>query len=160
MGNLSYGSWVAEWTSRLAELSDRAEVPAEAMLISTPLKPATWLMLLQEHPNKLLVNFFMSGISEGFWIGFIGPHNSLKSARMNLAGALQHPNVVEEYLATELSQHRVAGPFDKADVPKAHISRFGVIPKGHQPDKWRLIVNLSHPAELSVNDGIPKHLCS
>ena len=79
---------------------------------------------------------------------------------MNLAGALQHPNVVEEYLATELSQHRVAGPFDKADVPKAHISRFGVIPKGHQPNKWRLIVDLSHPAELSVNDRIPKHLCS
>ena len=30
--NLSYGSWVEEWTSRLAELSDRAEVPAVAML--------------------------------------------------------------------------------------------------------------------------------
>ena len=74
-----------------------------------------------------------------------------------MAGALQYPSVVEEYLATELSQHRVAGPFNKADVLKAHISRFSVIPKGH-----RLIngVDLSHPTELSINDGISKHLCS
>ena len=133
--NLSYESWVAEWTSRLAELSDRVEVPAEATLISTPLKPASWLRLLQEHPNKPLVNFFMLGISQGFQIGFIGSHNSLKSARTNLEGALQHPQVVEEYLATELSQNRVAGPFDKVAVPRVHISRFGVIPKGHQPNK-------------------------
>ena len=39
--NLFYGSWVEEWTTRLAELSDGAKVPAEAMLISNPLKPAT-----------------------------------------------------------------------------------------------------------------------
>ena len=158
--NLSYESWIAEWTSRLAELSDRAEVPAEATLISTPLKPASWLRLLQEHPNKPLVNFFMLGISQGFRIGFIGSHNSLKSARTNLGSALRHPQVVEEYLAIEVSQYRVAGPFDKAAVPRVHISRFGVIPKGHQPNKWRLIVDLSHPTEFSVNDGIPKHLCS
>ena len=62
--------------------------------------------------------------------------------------------------STELSQHHIAGPFDYAAVPKAHISRFGVIPKGHQLDKWRLIVDLSHSTELSVNEGIPKHLCS
>ena len=41
-----------------------------------------------------------------------------------------------------------------------HISRFGVIPKGHQPNKWRLIVDLSFPKGHSINDGIPKHLCS
>jgi hypothetical protein len=41
-----------------------------------------------------------------------------------------------------------------------HISRFGVIPKKHQPGKWRLIVDLSHPAGSSVNDRIEKELCS
>ena len=158
--NLSYGSWVAEWTSRLAELSDTVEVPAEAMLISTPLKPATWLTILQEHPNKPLVNFFMAGISQGSWISIDGSHNSPKSARTNLRGAVQHPKVVQEYLAIEQSKHRVAGPFDKSAVPKAHISRFSVILKGHQPGKWRLIVDLSHPTGLSINDGIPKHFCS
>ena len=41
-----------------------------------------------------------------------------------------------------------------------HVSRFGVIPKNHQPDIWRLIIDLSHPKGYSVNDGIPKDLCS
>ena len=113
--------------------------------------------ILQEHPNKLLVNFFVLGISQGFQIGFIGSSSSLKSARINLEGALQHLKVVKEYLATELSQYHVVGPFDKAAVPKAHISGFGVIPKNHQLDKWMLIVDLSYPIQLSVKDGIPKH---
>ena len=54
---------------------------------------------------------------------------------------------------------RVAGPFIKAHIPGIQISRFGVIPKSHQKDKWRLIVDLSHPKSHSVNDGIPKSLC-
>ena len=35
-----------------------------------------------------------------------------------------------------------------------------MIPKSHQPDKWRLIVDLSFPHTQSVNDGISKDLCS
>ena len=45
-------------------------------------------------------------------------------------------------------------------IPSAHISRFGVIPKSHQPNKWRLIIDLSHPQGKSVNDGVQKDLCS
>jgi len=41
-----------------------------------------------------------------------------------------------------------------------HVNRFGVIPKNHQPDKWHLITDLSHPPGGSVNDGIPSDLCS
>ena len=52
------------------------------------------------------------------------------------------------------------GPFPRARVPTVHISRFGVIPKSHQQNKWRLIVDLSYPKGRSINDGIPKELCS
>ena len=86
--------------------------------------------------------------------------SKLRSAHKNLARALQHPQVVDDYLKAEIAKHRVAGPFHKADIPDAHISGFGIIPNQHKPDKWRLIVDLSHPVELSVNDGIPKELCS
>ena len=34
------------------------------------------------------------------------------------------------------------------------MSSFGVIPKKGQPDKWRLLVDLSSPGGASVNDGI------
>ena len=45
--------------------------------------------------------------------------------------------------------------FVKSLIPSAHVSPFGVIPKSHQPGKWCLIVNLSHPSGHSVNDAIP-----
>ena len=32
----------------------------------------------------------------------------------------------------------------------------GVIPKKGQPDKWRLLVDLSYPGGASVNDGIDR----
>ena len=67
---------------------------------------------------------------------------------------------MENYLNEEIALGRVAGPFQESSVPKAHISRFGVIPKHHQPNKWQLIVNLSHPSSGSINAGIPKELCS
>ena len=38
-------------------------------------------------------------------------------------------------------------------------SPFGMIPKG-KPGRWRLILNLSAPDGASVNNGIPKDLCS
>ena len=63
----------------------------------------------------------------------------------------------------ELGCGRVQGalPPDGAVGPtQAHISRFGVIPKPHQPGKWRLIVDLSHPKDASVNDGVEASLCS
>ena len=33
------------------------------------------------------------------------------------------------------------------------MSRFGVIPKKNKPDAWRLILDLSFPADHSVNDA-------
>ena len=54
----------------------------------------------------------------------------------------------------------MAGPFPCSAIPNAQISHFGVIPKAHQPNKWRLIVDLSYPKGKSTNDRIPKHLCS
>ena len=45
-------------------------------------------------------------------------------------------------------------------VDGLHISPFGVIPKGHQTGKWRLIVDLSSPHGESVNYGIDKELCT
>ena len=54
----------------------------------------------------------------------------------------------------------MAGPYNSTLAPYVHVSQFGVIPKNHQPNKWRLIVDLSHPVGHSINDGIPKTLCS
>ena len=41
-----------------------------------------------------------------------------------------------------------------------HVSRFGLIPKPHQPGKWKLITDLSLPKGASVNDEVDPQLCS
>ena len=71
-----------------------------------------------------------------------------------------HADVVDEYLQNEIELGRVAGPFPPTAVHNGHISRFGVIPKHHQTNKWRLIVDLSYPTGHSINDGISSPLCS
>ena len=43
---------------------------------------------------------------------------------------------------------------DPAILEGVVVNRFGVIPKANKPGKWRLIVDLSHPPDSSVNDGI------
>ena len=52
-------------------------------------------------------------------------------------------------------------PFSLNDIePPVQINRFGVIPKGHTPGKWRLILDLCFPEGESVNDGISPDDCS
>ncbi len=67
--------------------------------------------------------------------------------------------MVREYLSQECALGRLIGPFDPNFLPRVHTSPIGVIPKD-TPGKWRLIVDLSSPEPLSVNDGISKSLCS
>ena len=157
---LAYTDWVDEWTSQGTASPDTVIVPANAAIISTPLNSVAWQVMLQDHPNRDLVSFFMLGIMQGFRIGFNRPYHTLRSARKNLGSAIEHPKVVEEYLAAEISQNRVAGPFTRSSIADVHIRRFGMIIKGHQSNKWRLIVDLSHPVGHSINDGISKQLCS
>ena len=100
----------------------------------------------------------MQGIRQGFRLGFGYGEVRLRSASRNMRSAEDNGEVVEQYLAKECELGRVVGPLEPND--SVHVSRFGVIPKPHQPGKWRLIVDLSAPKGVSVNDGIPPDLCS
>ena len=73
-----------------------------------------------------------------------------------------HPEVVSEYIATELALGRIAevGLAETAKKSGIHTSPFGVIPKKHKSNKWRLILDLSSPQGFSVNDGISKESSS
>ena len=113
----------------MAKASDTIKVPTEATGINSPLILCHWINLLAAHPDQYVVNFFLVEIAQGFRIGYHNPQSSLKSAKRNLACALQHPAVIDRYLDEELALQRVAGPFQKEVVQEAHISRFGVIPK-------------------------------
>ena len=155
-----YETWLQLWSSHLAHSPPPTQIPESAQQIHTPLIYNTWQQALSEYPNQQLIQFFLQGISQGFRIGYsYHTRSNLKSVRKNLEGARQHPQVVDEYLSKEIRLNRIAGPYCKSKLPSIQISRFGVIPKRHQQNSWRLIIDLSHPETNSVNDGIPKVLC-
>ena len=79
---------------------------------------------------------------------------SLKSATGNMGSAPLNPQVIDNYLQLEVQTGRLAGPFSQPPLPVLHVSPFGVIPKRHQPGKWRVILDLSSPVGHSVNHGI------
>ena len=62
------------------------------------------------------------------------------------------------YLLTKVSAGCILGQLDPAEYPQFHTSRFGIIPKS-TPGKWILILDMSSPDKVSVNDGIKKSLC-
>ena len=97
--------------------------------------------------------FVLEGLCHRFHLGF-SPSQKLKSAKKNKPSAAQHPSVVDQYLANEVSLGRVAGPFSAPPFPNLHVSSFGENPKRGQPGKWRLIVDLSCPCGASINNGI------
>ena len=134
------------------------DIPTELRQVQTPLAIEEWEKSLRGHPDREFGAYLLRGMAEGFRVGFQYTR-SCTPARSNMKSASDHPEVVDDYLRREGEARRVIGPVDYKSVPPVQISRFGVIPKS-QPGKWRLIVDLSHPAGSSVNDGIEPELCT
>ena len=119
-----------------------------------------WATALSRHSDRAFARYICTGLKFGFRIGFSGG-TLLHSATENMHSTREHPSVVSDYLQKELALGRMLGPFnDTSHLPPLQINRFGVIPKGHTGDKWRLITDLSFPHGHSVNDGIDTAICS
>lgn len=135
-------------------------LPPGLVEINTPLNWTQWEECLADHPDSAYRNYLISGIRDGFRIGFdynLAPQ--LRNACSNMQTAIQRPEVIRKYLAEECSEGRVLGPLNPSLYPFVHTNRFGVIPKGSS-GKWRLIVDMSAPEGASVNDGVSKSLSS
>ena len=139
--------------SSSSSLCSPAVCPLRPVSQLTPINVDRFQHELCHHPNPDKVAYVVQGLRDGFHLGF-NYSTSLKSATGNMASALLNPQVIDNYLQSEVQSGRVAGPFSQPPLPVLHVSRFGVIPKRHQPGKWRLILDLSSPAGHSVNDGI------
>ena len=135
-------------------------LPAILKNIATPLQAATWSVWLNYHPDPAFADYLLQGLTKGFRIGFDYTNHSCRAAKRNHPSALNCPEVISESIAKEVAAGRLIGPFTPACVPYAHISSLGAVPKKHSSNKWRLILDLSHPRHHSVNDGIRKDLCS
>ena len=134
--------------------------PPSLSQITTPLKYDAWNLWLNSHPDQSYANFMLQGIASGFRIGFqYSAHACLASTR-NHPSALECPSVISESLSKEVAAGRLFGPLNPSHYPQVQVSSLGTVPKKHVQNKWRLILDLSHPKGHSVNDGINKPLCS
>ena len=137
-----------------------SEIPSELQGVQTPLRADVWEKYLSTHPDREFCEYLLSGIRKGFRLGFEYRRASCVKAKSNMKSALENASVVDDYIAEEVKLGRVLGPVKPESLPPVQVNRIGVIPKSHQPGKWRLIVDLSHPAGSSVNDGIDPELCT
>ena len=117
--------------------------------IATPLKADRWEEALRSHPDRLFVKYILTGIREGFRIGFDYNSfaNKLRPNSKNMRSAYENASVVNRYITEELSAERISPV--KQQRPGAlpmlvHSSPFGVIPKKSSPGKWRLISIFLH----------------
>ena len=136
-------------------------VPLWLQEVVSPLKLTAWTRELADHPDEEFRAYILSGIAQGFRIGYDYSLGSCKPATSNMRSACENSEVVQAYLDKEVALGRVVGPVKVQDSPPGtQYSPIGVIPKSGLPGRWRLIVDHSSPEGSSVNDGIEPELCS
>jgi len=50
---------------------------------------------------------------------------------------------IDTYLQEEILKGNSLGPYTQANAPSILINRIGAVSKKYQPDKWRVITDLS-----------------
>ncbi len=131
----------------------------ELAVVSTLLKVDAWEAALVHHPDRAFVSYIIRGLGEGFRTGFQWGA-PLESATSNMLSTRLRPGLIEEYISKELGKGRMIGPLPMSWRPIIHLNRVGLVPKGHNSGKFRLITDLSFPHGASVNDGISPDLVS
>lgn len=115
-----------------------------------------WSPYLDTHPDQVFAAFIRRGLVQGFRIGFDRSSCVLRPPRGNFQSVTDNPVMVNRYIAEVVA----AGRMEVSQSPLTRKNPIGLIPKPHQPGKFRLIVDLSAPRGSSVNDGISLALCS
>ena len=106
--------------------------PAGLKQITTPLDSALWEEALSSHPDKQFAEYVVSGIKEGFRIGF-NYGCKVVSSKNDMLSALENPQVIEDYLQNEVQLNRMwRAPASNPITSQCQVSPFGVIPKKEQ----------------------------
>ena len=115
---------------------------------------------LEGHPDQEFATFIIRGLSSGFHIGYSSRTANLRASTRNHPSSAANRHTVSHYIAEETAAGRMSGPLSVQAYHNIHCSPIGLVPKGRGTGQWRMIVDLSYPTGRSVNDGIPKSLCT
>lgn len=110
-----------------------------------------WRELLVDYSDNIVCDFLEFGFPLDYSAKCL-PH---VSEYRNHNGARSHVMEVSEYLHTECTAGRIAGPFDAAPFADFMVSPLNTVPKSDSSER-RILVDLSWPFGSSVNDGIVK----
>ena len=126
----------------------------------SPINLHHWQDPLASHPDRRFAAYIRNGLSRGFRIGFDRHGPPLRSTARNHPSARANKASVSDYIWAEREAGRLVGPIASRLTPFVHTSPIGLIPKAHQVEKWRMIVDLSAPRGHSTNDGISRELAA
>ena len=94
----------------------------------------------------------IDGLRNGFDIGFQG--DVTPTLPKNLKSASENKEAIQAAIDKELQRGHTAGPFPTPPFPITHCSPIGAAPK--KDGSVRLIMDLSQPHGVSINDSISK----
>ncbi|MEQ2256747.1 hypothetical protein ILYODFUR_027251 [Ilyodon furcidens] len=96
--------------------------------LSTPVIIPELAALLQSHPDRPFVNFLITGLSQGFFIGVpLLPPSSFIC--INLQSTLREPEIIAQLLEKEVSKGYMIGPFKTPPFSSFRISPLGIATK-------------------------------
>ena len=150
-----------KYTSELLEL-EAATPPSETRYQRSPEsqdRRKAWEPYLSSLPDQRFAAFMRRGLENGFRIGVDRSHG-LQARATNMPSAAASTEIVDKYIAEEVRAGNLQTITDGDKRLQTHCSPIGLIPKHHQPGKYRLIVNLSAPEGSSINDAISSDLAS
>ena len=101
----------------------------------SPLQFSHFQAELCDYPYQTAAAYVLTGLLEGFHIGFETSSVILRSASSNMRSALVYPSVIDAYLETEVSHGRVAGLFTFPPYPNLHVSRLLTVYPAKQPTR-------------------------
>ena len=120
--------------------------------VPSSLKVSVWRSLLSGFSDTLLVEM----LEFGFPVGAVSLQVSTAGCRsLNHKGAREFPDSILKFLHHQTSLNRVLGPFKVNPFPRSFVSPLNTVSKKDSSDR-RIILDLSCPANCSLNSFIPK----
>jgi hypothetical protein len=142
------------------ELCTAPDGPVRWPTCPSPIRLDNWVEFLRSHPDHFFASYIFNGLLSEFHIGHERQNSTLRSAPRNHPSAAANATVISGYIRGELEAGRLVGPVTRSVAPLIHSSPLGLVPKSHQSNRWRTIMDLSAPRGHSVNDGISRELSS
>ena len=137
------------YTRQLERIASRSSSPSRPLPphvsdVSSPIQIQFWYKHLQHHPDRQFAELILTGLSQGFRIGFNSQSRHRPTASNHIS-VIKHPDVVSAYIQDEVARGQVGhvGPQELSHLWQIHVSPLGAIPKKNSDSgKWRLIMDL------------------